>query len=130
MEENRLYEKELLKKVKDIENGLNYYIERNKELEIENEVYKEMYTNRVKEYLEIYSTNRNIIKENKKLKEELNTENNRCMIFAANSKFKEQVIDLMADTFFKKFKAILLEQGFENEEQLKEYFIEAVKVVN
>lgn len=121
MQENRLYEKELLKKVKDIENGLNYYIERNKELENENKIYKEMYRNRVKEYLEIYSTNRKIIKENKKLKEELN----------ANNKFKEQVIDLMADTFFKKFKVrLLIEYGFENEEQLKEYFIELVKVVN
>lgn len=37
----------------------------------------------------------NIQKENKKLNEELNKENNRCMILANNDKFKEQVIDLM-----------------------------------
>ena len=53
------------------------------------------------------------------------------MILANNEKFKEQVINLMANIFFKKFKAILLlEYGFENEEQLKEYFIELVKGEN
>ena len=36
-------------------------------------------------------------KENKKIKEELNKENNRCMILANNDKFKEQMIDLMAE---------------------------------
>ena len=49
----------------------------------------------------------NIQKENKKLNEELNKENNRCMILANNDKFKEQVIDLMADSF--------AEDGFYNE---------------
>lgn len=72
-----------------------------------------------------------IQKENEKLQVELNAENNRCMILANNEKFKEQVINLMANIFFKKFKAILLlEYGFENEEQLKEYFIELVKGEN
>ena len=37
------------------------------------------------------------LKENVKLQSELNEENNRCMILANNDKFKEQVIDLMAD---------------------------------
>lgn len=37
----------------------------------------------------------NIQKENKQLNEELNAENNRCMILANNDKFKEQVIDSM-----------------------------------
>lgn len=49
--QNEIFEKELLKKVKDIENALNYYIKRNKELESENKIYKEMYENRVNEYL-------------------------------------------------------------------------------
>lgn len=50
-DQNKIFEKELLKKVKDIENALNYYIKRNKELESENKIYKEMYENRVNEYL-------------------------------------------------------------------------------
>lgn len=37
------------------------------------------------------------LKENVKLQTELNTENNRCMILANNDKFKEQMIDLMAE---------------------------------
>ena len=49
--QNEIFEKELLKKVKDIENALNYYIKRNKELESENKIYKEMYEHRVNEYL-------------------------------------------------------------------------------
>lgn len=36
---------------------------------------------------------------------------------------KDKIIDLMAEVFYKKFKAeLLLEYGFENEEQLKQYF--------
>ena len=50
-EENKLYEEELLKKVKDIENALNYYINRNKDLEMENKIYKGMYEHRVDEYI-------------------------------------------------------------------------------
>lgn len=38
---------------------------------------------------------------------------------------KDRQIDLMAEIFYKKFKAeLLLEYGFENEEQLKQYFKE------
>lgn len=38
---------------------------------------------------------------------------------------KEKQIDLMAEIFYKKFKAeLLLEYGFEGEEQLKQYFKE------
>ena len=37
------------------------------------------------------------LKENVKMQKELNEENKRCMILANNDKFKEQVIDLMAD---------------------------------
>ena len=49
---DEIYQKELLKKVKEIENGLIYYINRNKELENENKIYKKMYEHRVNEYLE------------------------------------------------------------------------------
>ena len=35
----------------------------------------------------------------------------------------EQMVELMAEIFYKRFKAeLLLEYGFENEEQLKQYF--------
>ena len=37
------------------------------------------------------------LKENVKLQKELNEENKRCMILANDDKFKEQVIDLMAE---------------------------------
>ena len=37
------------------------------------------------------------LKENVKMQKELNEENKRCMILANNDKFKEQIIDLMAD---------------------------------
>ncbi len=40
----------------------------------------------------------------------------------ANKK-KDKIIDLMTEIFYKRFKAeLLLEYGFENEEQLKQYF--------
>ena len=38
---------------------------------------------------------------------------------------KDKQIDLMTEIFYKRFKAeLLLEYGFENEEQLKQYFVE------
>ncbi len=41
---------------------------------------------------------------------------------------KDKQIDLMAELVYKKFKAeLLLEYGFENEEQLKQYFAELVE---
>ena len=41
---------------------------------------------------------------------------------------KDKQIDLMAEIFYKRFKAeLLLEYGFENEEQLKQYFAELVE---
>ena len=40
----------------------------------------------------------------------------------------EQMVELMAEIFYKRFKAeLLLEYGFENEEQLKQYFAELVE---
>lgn len=47
------YAKELIKKVKEIEIGLNYYIERSQQLENELNQYKIMYENRVEEYLKL-----------------------------------------------------------------------------
>ena len=40
----------------------------------------------------------------KNLQKELNEENKRCMILANNDKFKEQVINLIIDEFYKKAK--------------------------
>lgn len=41
---------------------------------------------------------------------------------------KDKIIDLMAEIFYKRFKAeLLLEYGFESEEQLKQYFAELVE---
>ena len=38
---------------------------------------------------------------------------------------KDKIIDLMAEVFYKKFKAeLLLEYGFENEKKIKKYFKE------
>ena len=43
-------------------------------------------------------------------------------------KKQEKQIDLMAEIFYKRFKAeLLLEYGFENEEQLKQYFADLVE---
>ena len=70
------------------------------------------------------------LKDNVKLQKELNEENKRCMILANNNKFKEQVIDLMAEIFYKRFKAeLLLEYGFESKEEIKQYFERKVEDV-
>ena len=62
------------------------------------------------------------------LQKELNEENKRCMILANNDKFKEQVIELMSELVYERFKPeLLLEYGFENEEQLKQYFADLVE---
>ena len=43
-------------------------------------------------------------------------------------KNKDKQIDLMAELVYKRFKAeLLLEYGFENEEQLKQYFADLVE---
>lgn len=49
--ENNIYERILLEKIKDIELALKCYIKRNKELENENKLYREMYEHRVEEYI-------------------------------------------------------------------------------
>ena len=78
----------------------------------------------------IENQERKIIKQQeeiKNLQKEVNEENKRCMILANKDKFKEQVIDLMTETFYKRFKAeLLIEYGFENEEQLKQCFANKV----
>ena len=46
------------------------------------------------------------------------------------NKKKDKIIDLMTEIFYKRFKAeLLLEYGFESEEQLKQYFERKVRDV-
>ena len=73
-----------------------------------------------------------LIKEQEKkienLQKELNEENNRCMILTNNDKFKEQVIELMSELVYERFKPeLLLEYGFESKEQFKQYFADLVE---
>ena len=62
---------------------------------------KEKYSSALQEVLSMLKEKDKLIneqlKENIKLQEELNEENKRCMILANNDKFKEQMIDLMAE---------------------------------
>ena len=62
------------------------------------------------------------------LQKELNEENKRCMVLANNDKFKEQVIELMSELVYKRFKPeLLLVYGFESKEQFKQYFADLVE---
>ena len=64
------------------------------------------------------------------LQKELNEENKRCMILANNDKFKEQVIELMSELVYERFKPeLLLEYGFESKEEIKQYFERKVEDV-
>ena len=49
--EKNIYIKTLLQKVKDIEIGLKYYIEKSETLENELNLYKDMYQHRVDEFI-------------------------------------------------------------------------------
>lgn len=74
--------------------------------------------NDFKEEIEVYNTVLNLIT---KLQKE-NKEKDRYI------KNKDKQIDLMAEIFYKRFKAeLFLEYGFENEEQLKQYFADLVE---
>ena len=72
---------------------------------------------KMKKYLDIIS--KNIIET---IKDELVQQKNKEL------DFKDKQIDLMAELVYKRFKAeLLLEYGFENEEQLKQYFADLVE---
>ncbi len=75
-----------------------------------------------------------LIKEQEKkienLQKELNEENNRCMILANNDKFKEQVIDLMAEYIEKvtvDLKVAFGENMLWNRNEIKQYFADLVE---
>ena len=57
------------------------------------------------------------LKENVKLQKELNEENKRCMILANNDKFKEQVIDLIAEKLAKAYHYKMNECSLKKKEQ-------------
>ena len=71
--ESNIYAKELIKKVKEIETGLNYYIKHSQQLENELNLYKIMYENRVEEYLKLKQQIKELQKDNEEL-EEINNE--------------------------------------------------------
>ena len=66
-----------------------------------------------------------LIKENSA---EIQQKNTELAEKSAELEKKDKQIDLMAKLVYKKFKAeLLLEYGFENEEQLKQYFADLVE---
>ena len=57
----------------------------------------------------------------------VNTVLNLIIKLQKENEEKDKQIDLMAEIFYKRFKAeLLLEYGFESEEQLKQYFADKV----
>ena len=65
-----------------------------------------------------------------KLQKGLNEENKRCMILANNDKFKEQVIDLMAEYIEKvtvDLKVAFGENMLWNRNEIKQYFADLVE---
>ena len=75
---------------------------------------------------------KNLIEDISMLAKELGLEDDATIdeiyITIKRLKQKDKQIDLMTEIFYKKFKAeLLLEYGFENEEQLKQYFVELVE---
>lgn len=75
------YAKELIKKVKELEKGLDYYIKHSQQLENELNQYKIMYENRVEEYLKLkeeFQVKENSAKETlKKMKQSIEKLKNR-----------------------------------------------------
>ena len=67
------------------------------------------------------------LKENVKLQSELNEENKRCMILANNDKFKEQVIDLMADKLVEAHEWFYSEFDNFTKEDFIQYFADKAK---
>ena len=64
----------------------------------------------------------------KKYQEATDTVLNLITNLQKENEEKDKQIDLMAELVYKRFKAeLLLEYGFENEEQLKQYFADLVE---
>lgn len=88
------YDKKVTNQAKDT---IKYYENINNLEEIPIDILRIMYKNKINKLNEKDKIIDEQLKENVKLQTELNTENNRCMILANNDKFKEQMIDLMAE---------------------------------
>lgn len=66
----------------------------------------------------------------KELSQAMKTVLNMLQEQQGKNKKKDKIIDLMTEIFYKRFKAeLLLEYGFESEEQLKQYFERKVRDV-
>ena len=90
------------------------------------------YDTELKELSDAIDTVLSLIKEQEKYIKDANdiTEemNGDIMRLIYELKQKDKQIDLMAELVYKRFKAeLLLEYGFENEEQLKQYFADLVE---
>ena len=88
------YDKKVTNQAKDT---IKYYENINNLEEIPIDILRIMYKNKINKLNEKDKIINEQLKENVKLQAELNAENNRCMILANNDKFKEQMIDLMAE---------------------------------
>ena len=88
------YDKKVTNQAKDT---IKYYENINNLEEIPIDILRIMYKNKINKLNEKDKIINEQLKEDVKLQAELNAENNRCMILANNDKFKEQMIDLMAE---------------------------------
>ena len=91
-----------------------------------------IYKNTIPKISDAIDTVLSLIKEQEKYIKDANdiTEemNGDIMRLIYELKQKDKQIDLMAELVYKRFKAeLLLEYGFENEEQLKQYFADLVE---
>ena len=88
--------------------------------------------NKAEELIHIQDTVLSLIKEQeiyiKKYNDTTEEMNRDIRKLISEIQKKDKQIDLMAEIFYKRFKAeLLLEYGFENEEQLKQYFADLVE---
>lgn len=93
-----------------------------------------IYKNIIPKISDAIETALSLIKEQQEeignLQKELNEENKRCMILANNDKFKEQVIDLMAEYIEKvtvDLKVAFGENMLWNRNEIKQYFADLVE---
>ena len=94
------YDKKVTNQAKDT---IKYYENINNLEEIPIDILRIMYKNKINKLNEKDKIINEQLKEDVKLQAELNAENNRCMVLANNDKFKEQIIDLMAEKLAKAY---------------------------
>ena len=116
-------EDEIRKRIEVLEVRENGYLEvgnTRQANKIRNEIYK------WEDLLE--RINGNLEKKIEKLEKQSKVIDRQAQKYFEQTIYLNKIIDLMADIFYKRFKAeLLLEYGFENEEQLKQYFADLVE---